>query len=160
MEILKWILLLGLSLATLVCESWGYELEKSLFEPKGDFILVGYEQQKVIAAPFCTEKPWVGVEGWLRTELYRLSPGAPRPSLITLRREAKKLILSLGGKILHEGKCNSLAPLGDPRARWVVLTATIPWDWGPVVLEVWSWEEGEDLFFRLVSMSPSVFLFH
>jgi|GEM_PF-1608556 len=133
---------------------WAYELEKSLLAPRGEFFLQRQEQARLITTLFCTERPGPAVDGWLRTELYKLSPGAPRPDVASLRKEARKLILSLGGKVLYEGRCKSLAPFGDPRARSVVLTGVLPWSWGQVVVEVWAWEEGEDLYFRLTSMSP------
>ena len=133
---------------------WAYELEKSLLAPQGQFFLQGQEQAQLIATPFCTHRPAFAMDGWLRTELYKLSPGAPRPDVASLRREARKIILSLGGRVIYEGRCGSLAPLGDPRARSVVLTGILPWSWGQVLVEVWAWEEGEDLFFRLTSMSP------
>ncbi len=154
MEILKAVLALLGGFILFLGTTGACELEKSLLEPRGHFFLQSQEQARVVAAYFCTEKPGVAMDGWFRTELYKLSPGAPRPDVASVRREARKIILSHGGRVVYEGRCSSLAPLGDARARSVVLTGILPWRWGQVLVEVWAWEEGEDLFFRLTSMSP------
>lgn len=129
-------------------------IDASIFFPKGDFFLISEEQYQAFTAELCTWGHLKPLKAWIRREYYRLKLGAPRPSVVALRRQAAALVDVLGGEVLFEGRCVSLATRGDPRGHHIILIARIPGFGGDLFLEVWPWEEGEELFLRTTTFFP------
>jgi len=119
--------------------------QKGSLTPPGEFVLREVIQLSGASYEFCSQEGLFSPRGWLRKETHRLRPGAPRPSVVELRRHLKAAVQSLGGQVTFEGRCVELDSPGDPRASHVILTGIVPTPWGQLHVEVWPWEEGEEL---------------
>lgn len=119
--------------------------EAGALRPPGDFLPAMEEQSSRGNYTFCSDQGLVRVQGWLRKETHRLQPGAPRPSVVHIRRYLSGILQSLGARVLFEGRCVELDPTSDPRANHVILTGLMPTARGDLYVEVWPWEEGEEL---------------
>lgn len=85
----------------------------------------------------------------MRMELYRLQLGAPRPSVVEMRRHLREALEQLGAEEIWEARCPELETSSDPRADHVLLTGRLPSPWGNLLLEAWPWEEGDELYCRI-----------
>lgn len=148
---MRWILALILPLLVsqgafpwLMPSALSQEPEAGALLPPGNFLPAKEEQLNRGSYTFCSERGLLRVQGWLRKQVYRLQPGAPRPSVVDIRRHLSGILQRLGARALFEGRCVEMDP-SDPRADHVILTGLIPTAWGDLYVEVWPWEEGEEL---------------
>jgi len=127
--------------------SFGFmsEPQAGVIAPPGDFLLAQASQTKDSAYRICSPEGLLEPRGWVRKELHTLIAGSPRPSVVEIRRNLRKSMEALGGRILFEGRCVELDSLGDSKANHVILTGLVPTPWGDLHVEVWPWEEGEAL---------------
>ncbi len=149
MKQLLWVATLFFKIGLYIGASFSFALtslpQEGPLTPPGDFILEEVSQKSTASYLFCSHRGLLEPRGWLRREIHSLRPGAPRPSVVELRRHLKAAVQSLGGQVTFEGRCVELDSLGDPRASHVILTGILPTPWGQLHVEIWPWEEGQEL---------------
>ncbi|MEJ5378173.1 MAG: hypothetical protein WHX93_16475 [bacterium] len=121
------------------------EPQGGCLRPPGDFFLAEVSQSKNTDYIMCSQEGLFQPKGWLRRESYVLLEGAPRPSVVGIRRHLKRCMEALGGMVVFEGRCAPMDSTADLRANDVILTGLIPTPWGNLYLEVWPWEQGESV---------------